>query len=439
MLNWVDKQNGVDDVLAEDINSIANAVIETQEEINKIVIDQTYTPDSENAQSGKAVAEAVANEQKRSDNTFANALKGNKSGSAILIDDVSPVPHEMNVKVRSKNLLPYPFTYETVDSYGITFKDNKDGTITLNGKNDGTEISNYNLFYTSDKLSFLKPNTDYYLSCNLDNITRSLRTVKSDGTYTYYSYGNINFPPDETPDRLFIQVKTDNTTTYNNTVVKLQIELGTTSTAYTPYIPDLTAVKVSRYGKNLFDKSTLRVAQGVKNLAQTNNGFTFETASTKTTMQVTCDVFLSVGTYYCRGTVSSSDGLNGGWGVYDPIKGVYIINASSRGTVNDKFTITKSKTYNLSFFANYNSAVDVTMTFTNIQLELGTTATVYEPYKECAEYTPNADGTVNGITSLYPSTTLTTDTDGVIIDCEYNRDINKAFAALEAAIATNNS
>lgn len=27
MLNWKDKQNGVDDVLAEDINSIAHAVM----------------------------------------------------------------------------------------------------------------------------------------------------------------------------------------------------------------------------------------------------------------------------------------------------------------------------------------------------------------------------------------------------------------------------
>lgn len=61
--NWVDKQDGIDDILAEDINSIANAVIETQEEINKIVIDQTYSPDSENAQSGKAVAEAVSDKQ----------------------------------------------------------------------------------------------------------------------------------------------------------------------------------------------------------------------------------------------------------------------------------------------------------------------------------------------------------------------------------------
>lgn len=140
------------------------------------------------------------------------------------------------ISVYGKNLIPYPFTYATFEHNGITFTDNKDGTITLNGQNNGSAISNYNLFQSADKLSFLKPNTDYYLSCNLDNIIRSLRTVKSDGTYKYYTYGNVNFSPDETPDRLFIQIKTTDTTTYDNTVVKLQLELGTTVTPYEPYI-----------------------------------------------------------------------------------------------------------------------------------------------------------------------------------------------------------
>ena len=43
-----------------------------------------------------------------------------------------------------------------------------------------------------------------------------------------------------------------------------------------------------------------------------------------------------------------------------------------------------------------------------------------------AEYTPNADGTVDGVKSLYPTTVITTDTDSVTIECEYNRDINKS-------------
>ena len=62
MFEWTDKQNGIDDVLAEDINNIAHAVIEL-ENAEKKVVDQTYSPNSENAQSGKAVAEAVSDKQ----------------------------------------------------------------------------------------------------------------------------------------------------------------------------------------------------------------------------------------------------------------------------------------------------------------------------------------------------------------------------------------
>ena len=86
----------------------------------------------------------------------------------------------------------------------------------------------------------------------------------------------------------------------------------------------------------------------------------------------------------------------------------------------------------------------------NIQIELGNTAMEYTPYvsnltkvtvrkfdcigNEVAEYTANFDGTVEGVTSLYPSATLATDTNGIIIDCEYIKDINKAFEKMQDAI-----
>ena len=72
-------------------------------------------------------------------------------------------------------------------------------------------------------------------------------------------------------------------------------------------------------------------------------------------------------------------------------------------------------------------------------LEVGSKLTDFEERRTAVAYTPSADGTVSGVKSLCPTTTLMTDTEGVIIEAEYNRDINKAFAALEAAIATNNS
>ncbi len=52
-LIWTDKQNNVDIVDANDVNSLAQA-------INDIVIEQTYNATSINAQSGLAVAQAIA-------------------------------------------------------------------------------------------------------------------------------------------------------------------------------------------------------------------------------------------------------------------------------------------------------------------------------------------------------------------------------------------
>ena len=84
------------------------------------------------------------------------------------------------------------------------------------------------------------------------------------------------------------------------------------------------------------------------------------------------------------------------------------------------------------------------------QIEIGSTATPYTLYISLTTvnvtrygtvetdspqtYTPTADGTVSGVKSLYPITTLMTDTAGVIINAEYNKDLNKAFAELQQAI-----
>ena len=382
--NWVDKQDGIDDILAEDINSIANAAIETQEKINKIVIDQTYSPGSENAQSGKAVAEAVsdkqdslvsgtniktinnqsilgsgnitieggsdvevdqiysptsenaqsgkavaeavATEQKRADNTFANALKGSKSGSAILIDDISPVEHTMTVKVSSDTVTD--LTAVKVRKCGKNLLD------TNQAHNAGWSGNRYDTFSINDNV---------------------------------------------------ITATSDNSTTKTVSMGLFDGELPAGD-----YILSLNAV-----------------IENTPKHKRPNEIFISKNGSVLTLTSVT-----------------KTDGS------YSP---------------KIKFTLSEKAKIIIDFHKNVNASQETVsdtvykVTLSNIQLELGSTATDYEPYKECAEYTPNADGTVNGVTSLYPNTTLMSDKDGVLIDCEYNRDINKAFAALEAAIATNNS
>ncbi len=81
---------------------------------------------------------------------------------------------------------------------------------------------------------------------------------------------------------------------------------------------------------------------------------------------------------------------------------------------------------------------------TPIQIEKGSTATEFEPFVDPATvtvteettgatYTPNADG-VFEVSSVYPVMTLSTDTEGVTAECEYNIDINKIIIKIVNAI-----
>ena len=321
-LEWVDKRNDVDDVNAEDINLIAHYAQELNKNVDEkfgdietaldtiiamqVEVDQNYNPTSENAQSGIAVAEAIEGNKIYARNTFANALKGTKSGSAISVNDVSIVEHSLGVRVASKNLL-------AIDAI----------------------IPQNNVYISNGIIS------------QIDSDTNNSPIVK------LLSYNNND---------------------YVNTIKTTPVQLGIISFVFTK------------------DNTFNRIMFGL-------NGSVTDT---------TVSIDLS--------TLQDGD---------------YVIQS------------------------NFTNITQGSVSWQDMQVEVGTTATAYTPYvpdltavkviksnasgEAVAEYTPNADGTVESVTSLYPNTTLITDTEGVIIDCEYNRDINKAFAALEAAIATNNS
>ena len=246
----------------------------------------------------------------------AECLKGSKTDTAILLDDISPVSHEMAVKISSntvtdltavkvkkqgKNLIPFPYRelkLGTSTYNGVNFTVYEDGSILING----TAISN----------------TTRYL--------------------------------------------------YNNKTDLLGLKSGITTSV----------------SKNASDDTQ-----------QANVYFM-------------CNYYDSTGTMH-QGLVASTTSI-GTKTITDNWKGLGIY-----------INIPKGKTLNNLLIKP--------------QLEIGTTATEYEPYSTPIEYTPTADGKVNGVTSLYPNTTLTTDTDGVIIDCEYYKDIDKAFNELTSAIA----
>ena len=188
-------------------------------------------------------------------------------------------------------------------------------------------------------------------------------------------------------------------------------------------------VKVMTYGKNLFDASSVAIFDGnstVKNLNIIGNTFTFQKAINTGTANVSYKIYLPKGTYYIKGICSSSDSLPVGWAVYDDDSKKYIVNSSSRGSVNQKFTISESKKYILNFFCNYNSSIDTSVSYSNIQLELGETATDYEEFSSRSQIV-NAEqnGAVDGLDSISPNMILITDFDGVTINCNYGVDTKK--------------
>ena len=365
-----------------------------------------------------------------SDRKKINSISNSKSGSVILIDDVSPVTHEMGVKVRGKNLFDVDMSF--TDDNKVT-----DGAAT-----------GYLTYFIQ-----LQPNTKYYAKCFAPVTTDvSVTVLSSNKAVNSDVFEAILLSKQLTGWKTELVLTTDDTGRLyvgnnDNNVNKikeilsacnLQIELGSTPTAYTPYVPDLTAVKVSRCGKNLIPYPYINSTQTINGVTFTVNSDGSVTATSNGTATPNAYFELtSISTFYLpKGDYILSGCPSGGSSTTYNLAAV-----NGSGSSYTKFRQDKGNGVTLSSSGEYwiiRCQVMAGQTVENLtfkpQIELGTTSTAYEPYKECAEYTPTADGIVNGVTSLYPNTTLMTDTNGVIIDCEYNKDINKAFAELQQAI-----
>lgn len=245
------------------------------------------------------------------DNNFANALKGTASSASVRLDDVSPIEHTLGVKVSSKNLWQNTNTrFPAALSYNSTNQ-----TYTMS-----TGIVGYS-FVAHTLTNPIPVGTTVTISIMFQSGKGrgvAIGGYHSTGGASWQGHINVPSNIDMTGQTLTSTFTTTETVeefmVFHNTgdnieepfIFKVQYELGSTATAYTPYISDLTSIIVTRYG-------------------------TVETDSPQT-------------------------------------------------------------------------------------------------------YIPAADGTISGVKSLYPTTTLMTDTEEAIISAEYNRDINKAFAELQQAI-----
>lgn len=364
------------------------------------------------------------------------SFEGSASGTSLAITDISPIEHNLDVKLRSKNLLPYPYPKTTNTVNGITFTANGDGTVTVNGTaTNVAEFSlgwaNYDLLTKGEKYYISgAPTTDnsVYFVLNLYNHTGSGNTYAQS-----FAANNVidTSAITKTWNNVALSIAVRKGVTVSNMVVKPMLEHATTPSAYTPYVKDLTSVKMVTKGKNLIPYP-YRLIQSVNGIRCTDNGdgsITLNGTVTKTTTDLIyftqANLALPAGdyiiscpmegasstTYQCHMYIDRADGTS---------TALYRINSGT------KFTLKEGDTIRHTLFAVYVDTVINNLTIAPM-LELGSVASAYEPYVAPTTYVPSADGTVANVKSIYPSTLLSTDTDGVIIDAEYSKDLSKSL------------
>ena len=372
----------------------------------------------------------------------ANALKGYASGSEVVLPDVSPLEHELSVKLSGDFGSGVTETVSThVSQKGDTLMlPSPVSSVTVNIPNPGIYIVGVIVpiidgVSSSDLLANAAILIQYAygeagpimeLQYSVSGSVVSWSGFKNWSGGDEASKIDISGSYDTGVSGIaisgFVQpygLDEDNPYFRTPRYDSISFDIFATMTVETP-------VKVFRYGKNLFDVSKIT---NIANL--TNNGDGTLTISanalygtTKETLTQVCPI-LKTGDNIVF-SFSSPGRQN-----------IYLQKSRRVFTNNLKYTITQDDLDSQITFYGYQSSdteYGQPCLISNIQIELGTVVTDYMPYVEPTEYTPNADGTVEGVTSLYPTTILSTDTDGVTIDCEYNRDINKAFAELHAAI-----
>lgn len=148
-------------------------------------------------------------------------------------------------------------------------------------------------------------------------------------------------------------------------------------------------------------------------------------------------VKLPIGTYIFTANESISSNVasvSGGSLIVGEIGGSVAKGTAQEYKNGDILTVENDNCYAMFVVYIYADTVSEDFSYTGKpQLEAGSISTEWEQGVAFETYTPDTDGNCE-ITSLAPTMTLLTDTAGVTIDLEYNKDINAENEAVRADI-----
>ena len=264
--------------------------------------------------------------------------------------------------LEGRNILQNKQKTQTIN--GVTFTVNKDKSVSIKGT--ATADAPF-YFYTSSNYLMLKKGTYTLSGVNWGSSTSyKMLIYKTDWTFIGQDIGNgVTFTLEEDAN-VFIYIGVKNGITVNTTVYP-QLEGGTVATPYVPY----NSLEIKDVGKNLYTKKDISGTRIVE--VYINE--------------------LTVGTYTLSAVATSSDTDRTQCLVYDATNNK-ILGYLDRN-VRSSFTFTlKKPTKKLNFYAsiNYDLGENDTFKFADIQIEQGTTATLYKPYQEQKVDFPLSEG-----------------------------------------------
>lgn len=342
----------------------------------------------------------------------------------VVIDDTSEIPHDVGCKVESVNL--FNVNGSLTDSVGWTTGE----TTLVDGKIKTT--SNYANGTGKGQFIDVQPNMKYTISYKIDSMEREGALggiwvftsggskIHYDSDHVLYSGGSYHFTI-TTPSNVnkiwlsFNGCADSDDKTIRQYIIydKVQLNEGDTALPYTPYV-DVSGVTVTRCGKNLIPfpyplfKDTV-TTNGITATLQDDGGILLN--GTSTSYVYINLARLNLGTVNVlpskndSGFISNSVDVAGVTVRYDP-NGQLIFIMLVAGITCDNLVVYP-------------------------QIEKGTVSTDFELGVNNKTYTPNADGTVDGIKSLCPVMTISTDVDGVGLTVDYHKSWGKTEADLK--------
>ena len=416
-----------------------------------------------NANRAERAAESVDS------NNLANALKGDKMGNDVVLKDVSPILHDVNIQLQNEDGSPcIPSTQTITDEVEAgkqTWKDIAPGNIfryslpnevrTLKISGEFRSISIAPIVDGQIELGkdgniwcmdyFLNPRTLYFFA--EFSIVEGILNYRYGVSYDEDVENNIMEGDANTCETIFSE---------NQKITGFAIKRGDASAAYATISIDAQYTEeypVTVCGKNSFDKSKSIIdgiknetAVGVKAVKIMEHNAIVQCLKPNVEYTLSYEIeCLSVpqNATIREQAVGLTLRVKGGSTIvpikYKTLKVGDVLNYTSTFTLTEE-QYNSGELYlsaygNAYFNAEGNEEVYPMVIFRNIQIEEGAAATEYGAFVEPQTYFADMDGKLT-VPSIYPSMNVYTKNDGIKVNAQYNRDVNKVIKSLVDAVVS---